>query len=367
MTRVLRCTRIKRRILRPTSLNGASAPTLGNWVPGTPCYGRAGSFIFALLVAAFCAFGAGEQPQPQQANVWRGIFPKPPDDAVKALQITIGTPFNDGYVFINGKYEPPPYRVERYGNVIRINGIQVSRQIVPWAEIAKTQKGFAVRRVSAEPDQEKDAAARDAAGEDEEKDEPSAPQEQPAAAAPRQNPVPHPRRDSLSLEELFGEKPAAARAEWEEPKIAERPAPAARPKPQQRSKRRTPAEVVVFDGEFKHDETTLAHLAKMNDLRTKIDSKLRAGGYIFFGTRYPLTVGNANMTKYMVGKLPDIMRRNTSRDAFVNDMHRAGLSFLPPKVMDDLFRNRLDFLNLQERAKKQIRQDKWRDEMDALK
>ena len=358
MTRVLRCTRIKRRILRPTSLNGASAPTVGQWVPGTPRYGRVGSFILAAFLAAAAAFGAEAQKQPQQANpppAWRGIFPKPPDEVVRALKITIGQPFMDGYVFINGKYEPPPYRVERYGNVIRINGIQVTPQIVKWADIAKTQKGFAVRRVGPEPEEAPQTEDESA---EEEKEAEVAPQ-----AEEQPQPRHQPRRDRLSLEELFGEKPIEAKYE-----------PASKPemrpiqeKPRKASKKpqRPVAEVVVFDGEFIPDETTKAYVENMNGMRTKIDSKLRAGGYIFFGSRYPLTTGNASMAKYMVDRLPEIMKRNSSHDAFANDMHRAGLSHLPPKVIDDLFRNRFDFLNLLERAKKQSGRDKWREIHDT--
>jgi len=363
MTRVLRCTRIKRRILRPTSLYGASAPTVGQWVPGTPRYGRVGSFILAAFLTASCAFGADGQKQPQQQPAsqppaWRGIFPKPPDEVVRALKITRGQSFEDGYVFINGKYLPPPYRVERYGNIIRINDIQVTPQIVPWAEIAKTQKGFAVRRIGPEPE-EAPQAAEEAAEEEKEAESANAAEEQ----QPQPQPKPHPRRDRLSLEELFGEKPI-------EPKNETAPKPAARP--QQEKPRATPkktqrsvTEVVTFEGKFIPDDTTAAHLAKMDGIRTNIDSKLRAGGYIFFGSRYPLTSGNASTAKYMVGKLPEIMRRNTSHDAFINDMHRAGLSFLSQKIMDDLFRNRFDFLNLLERAKKQSGRDKWREILDT--
>ena len=360
MTRVLRCTRIKRRILRPTSLNGASAPTVGQWVPGTPRYGRVGSFILAAFLAAAAAFGAEAQKQPQQANqppAWRGIFPKPPDEVARALKITRGQPFEDGYVFINGKYEPPPYTVERYGNVIRINGIQVTREIVSWAEIAKTQKGFAVRRAGDEPEAAPQTEEETAPEEEKESETASAAEEQP-------RPRPQQRRDRLSLEELFGEKPVESRHETA-PKPAAQPQQPKKPRAAARKPQRPAADVVTFEGEFIPDETTAAHVAKMNDMRTKIDSKLRAGGYIFFGSRYPLTVGNATTAKYMVGKLPEIMRRNTSRDAFVSDMHRAGLSYLPPKVMDDLFRNRFDFLNLLERAKKQSGRDKWREILDT--
>ena len=362
MTRVLRCTRIKRRILRPTSLNGASAPTVGQWVPGTPRYGRVGSFILAAFLAAAAAFGAEAQKQPQQANqppAWRGIFPKPPDEVARALKITRGQPFEDGYVFINGKYEPPPYTVERYGNVIRINGIQVTREIVPWTEIAKTQKGFAVRRAGAEPEAAPQTEEETAAASQEEKESGAT---SPAEEQPR--PRPQRRRDRLSLEELFGERPIEPKHETSPKPVAE-PQPPKKPRAAARMPQRPAADVVTFEGEFIPDETTEAYVAKMNDERTKIDSNLRAGGYIFFGSRYPYTAGNSTTAKYMVGKLPDIMRRNTSRDAFVIDMHRAGLSFLQPKVMDDLFRNRFDFLNLLERAKKQSGRDKWREILDT--
>ena len=85
----------------------------------------------AMALLALSLFGA---PAKMLAPQIKNTFPKPSAAAVQALKVTVGKPFSAGYVFIDGKYLPPPYKVERYGTVIRINGCQVTREIVPWNE-----------------------------------------------------------------------------------------------------------------------------------------------------------------------------------------------------------------------------------------
>jgi len=353
MTWVLFCTRIKRRFLRPTSIDGASALNLERRVPGASRYGRAGSFILCAALTAFSAAasvpGAGAAgAAPRQRQVWRGIFPKPPDAAVRALKITKGQAFSSGYVFINGRYVPPPYVVERYGNVIRINGIQVTRQMVPWVEFAKTQKGFREVVPEEESREEKTADETSAAAEED-----ATPARQPSAA---------PARGAVSLEELFDDGAVAAPASGEERHIAEKhsSAPDVQMKKSETSRpvaknppRRQEKEY-VFDGEFIANPSTDALVEKINDYRMKCDSRLRAGGYLFFGTRYKVQTGNMRMAKYLVAQLPSIMKDSQSYSSFASEMHRAGLSFLPEAVMRDLFLYRhVSFVNLLERAKQQ--------------
>ena len=282
---------------------------------GTSRYGGTGSFsVFAALaVLASAAFAAGDAPVRR-----KGIYPKPPEAAVRALQITIGTPFSTGYVFINGKYEPPPYRVERYGNTIRINGVQVTKQIVPWVEFARTQKNF-TEKAAAGAAPERPAAAE-------------APSEDGTAAAE-------------SLENLFDLPPGGENSRPAQPKPA--------PEPQKaKNAPQAKEEPFTFDGPFVHNEKTQAYLERINTLRTKMDTKLRSGGYIFFGTRYSPVAGNATMAGYMIDRLPEIMRKSTGYDQFVSDCYRAGLQYLPKKVLEDLYRNRYDHIMLTSRVKK---------------
>lgn len=109
----------------------------------------------AFIVATFalCALAAG-------------AFPAIPKESAKALGVTRGRPFSEGIVFVNGKYLPPPYVVERWGTGIRINKIPVTGQIISWNEFLKTQKN--VKVVEPEP-----------AADDHDAAEPAPPKEKP--------------------------------------------------------------------------------------------------------------------------------------------------------------------------------------------
>jgi hypothetical protein len=104
------------------------SPDLERRVSEIPRYGNVGSFnkrgmmmrktFFAVIAATVCLAG--------YSNGNGGIpntFEKPSIDALKALKATVGKPFSAGYVFVDGHYINPPYTVQRYGTVIRINGI----------------------------------------------------------------------------------------------------------------------------------------------------------------------------------------------------------------------------------------------------
>ena len=75
--------------------------------------------VFAALVFA-ASPSAGAQT--------KSAFETVPHDALVQLKATVGKPFTAGLVFVNGKFIPPPYKVERYGTALRINGQQVTGQ-----------------------------------------------------------------------------------------------------------------------------------------------------------------------------------------------------------------------------------------------
>lgn len=101
------------------------------------------SKAFILASFALCALAAG-------------AFPAIPKESAKALGVTRGRPFSEGIVFVNGKYLPPPYVVERWGTGIRINKIPVTGQIISWNEFLKTQKNVRVEKIEPEPPKEKE-------------------------------------------------------------------------------------------------------------------------------------------------------------------------------------------------------------------
>ena len=77
----------------------------------------------------------------------RAAFATVPKQALVELKATVGKPFSSGLVFVNGKFLDPPYKIERYGTAIRINGVQVTNEIIPWTEFLKTQAGARIEKV----------------------------------------------------------------------------------------------------------------------------------------------------------------------------------------------------------------------------
>ena len=99
-----------------------------------------------------------------QANS-KSAFATVPKQALVELRATVGKPFSSGLVFVNGKFLDPPYKIERYGTAIRINGVQVTNEIIPWTEFLKTQAGARIEKVDppagAAPAAEEPAAAEE--------------------------------------------------------------------------------------------------------------------------------------------------------------------------------------------------------------
>ena len=270
----------------------------------------------ALLAAALAACAAG-------AAEVRRSFEAVPKQALVERKATVGRPFSSGLVFLDGKFIPPPYKVERYGTALRINGQQVSGQIIPWDEFLKTQAGVRVERVEA-PASEAPAAA-----------------EEEASAESSYS-------DDLSddFDDLFDDNPKPK-------KKTSRPAarrPAAPPPPAAR---------VIFDGEFKPNTKTKAMVARLNKHRTDLEVMLRKGGAYFFGRRYSAVRADRAPADMFIEVIPQVMKDCSTFEAFSSVARAKGITYLSEAVLRDLFRNRLDYIKLQERAKAVRDERKW--------
>ena len=267
-----------------------------------------------LLVAAFAAAFA------------QAAFAPNPKGAVKALKVESGKPFRTGMVFIDGKYIPPPYTVQRYGLVLRINKIPVTGPLIPWEKFVKTQEGVKVSKsVSGGAPAPADPAAE-------------APEE------PEPEPEPEEEVYSLSfdddpLADLFDDEPTVKKSS---PK-----AKASKPKP------RKPTVTVTysFDGEFKHNDTTKALLKKISQARTEIDAHLRKGGFVCFGSNYSCVKGDAGTARIVLDKLPGLMQTSPDAKALAAGVRASGISFFPDALCSDLYQNRVDYRKLLERQK----------------
>ncbi len=275
------------------------------------------------LVAAMLAVALEAAPA---TPAFTSSFTKPPAASLKALKATIGKPFKTGFVFIDGKYLPPPYTVARYGTTIRINGVQVTGEIIPWEDFIKTQEGVTMSKTESAAPAEPAAEEPEPEFEEEEDDD-----------------------SDSSLDDLFDDEPA--------PKKVKKAAPKRRAKP----KPRKPTVTVSysFNGQFTPNEKTKAYVARINKERTRIDKNLRSGGYYFFGSRYSAMSGDAGAARPLLEKLPDIMRDSSTPEAFRSALFSAGFSYFPRGLMTDIYRHRYEYPRLLERRKVLEEERKW--------
>ena len=251
-----------------------------------------------------------------------------PKASARALGVTRGKSFSKGLVFINGKYLPPPYVVERWGTGIRINSTPVTGQIVDWNEFLKTQSG--VRTVTTEPES---SAAPESSEPEAEAETTSEAQQVESAEA-----------DVNSLDDLFDDdsdktdvkKASKARPE-PKAKVVRKPAPPQKP-------RATVS--YVLEGEFVPNEETKSLVKRINKTRTDVDLALRAGGFICFGDRYPNLSGDSRLLKKLLSKLPELQQQATDEAAFVSSAYAANIVYLNETLLRELYKNRIDYLQL---------------------
>lgn len=255
-------------------------------------------------------------------------MPEIPKASVKALGCTKGKSFSSGVVFVEGKYIEPPYVVERWGNGIRINSTPVTGQVISWNEFLKTQKGVKVVKT-----------------------------ETPAAPAPAPAPVAdvYDDFDDSSLDDLFDDDPKPKK------------------RASQYSSQRSPAPAkpkmsvsYSLEGEFVTNAATKAMTARINAIRTEIDTILRNGGFICFGDSYSRVSGDARSALVLLEKLPELQRRSENLAAFRSAVRAAKLDYLNEVLCEELFRNRVDYPRLQKRFSRLKREKEWNNIIDDL-
>lgn len=245
---------------------------------------------------------------------WAAFQPNP-KGAVKALKVTKGKQFKSGVVFIEGKYIPPPYTIERYGLVLRVNKIQATGPVIPWEEFVKTQEGVSVSKTTTGGDAEQPAAPE--------------PEPEPELVSDDDDPL-----ADLFDDEPSAKKPAAKRKVY-------------KPRP------RKPVVTTTYtlEGEFVPNETTKALVAKINQSRTDVDALLRQGGFVCFGSDYTRVTGDAGTTKMLLMKLPEMMKTCKSASELRQAVRSGGFTFMPDELCRDLYQNRVDYIRLLERQK----------------
>lgn len=258
-----------------------------------------------------------------------------PKASAKALGVTKGKPCANGIVFVNGKYIEAPYTVERWGCGIRINGQPVIAEATPWSEFVKTQPGAKVVKSEAVPaaeaeEEEEEADDLDDAY-DEEDDEDS------------------------SLDDLFDD----------DPKPAKKAAPkksAPKKKAAKKSPKKAKATVTyTLDGPFVPNDASKKLVARVNKVRTEINTTLVKGGVIFFGDKYARVTADAHSAEIILENLPDIERKSKTAADLLASARSVGMVYLSGPIAGDLFRNKIDYIKLQQRR------EKWKKDRELKK
>lgn len=247
-----------------------------------------------------------------------------PKASAKNLGATGGKEIKTGIVFINGKYVPGPYKVERWGTGIRINGKFVTGQIVSWNDFVKTQPG--AERV--ETSVGGDTGASDDDGGGDSMDEGDSMDDLWGDD------------DDMGLDDLFDDEPKPKKA-------AAKKAPA-------KKKAKKPSKKVTYKlkGEFAHNDQTRALLKKINDFRSDIDRHLRLGGMICFGDRYSRVMMDKGPAMKLLDKLPELQQASSSADELMAGIRQLRMDFISRDLCNEFFKNRVDYHSLQQLRKK---------------
>lgn len=250
-------------------------------------------------------------------------FEEIPRASASALGVTRGKQFSSGLVFVNGKYMPPPYVVERWGTGIRINSKPVTGQVIDWSEFVKTQDPANVTKTTPEP-----------------------------VAQPEPQPVEtevevetETDSDTDALDDLFDDVPKPKKAKK---KVVVRRAP---PRP------KAPVPRYELNGSFVRNDASNALVKRINDQRTEIDGILRRGGFVFFGDGYTRVSGDSRTADSMLAVLPELMQNSEGLDAFRSALRSRGMVYIGEIISEQLFGNRIDYRRLMERRHK-IKEDR---------
>ncbi len=220
-----------------------------------------------------------------------GAFEKVPEAAVAALKGVRGKNVSTGFVFVNGHYLKPPYKLARYGTAVYVNDTQVTDQIVPWKTFLATQDGYVAPAATAAPEKKKEA------------------------------------------DDLFDEAPAAKVVAAEKAKAA---------------KEKDDAAAASFTANAQSKKL----LKRIDNYRLEVRRALRAGNVCFFGDRYARVLVEPRLAKRLMAFLPEAMGNAADASALAATCRAQGFPFLTREICEDLLANRADYLLLVERRRK---------------
>ncbi len=265
-------------------------------------------------------------------------LPEVTEDALVELGSTYGTPQMNGFVFVEGRYIPPPYTVTRKGNGIFINRIQVE-QPLSWARDALSgAEGGGASLHSEKPRTKK---ALDADGDFEQVDTAVTP----AAgiqAVPAETPVADPGKTKAvkSIDDLFADE--------------EKPASPVRAAPEAGTAVVTQQVAATAVTEHTPEEIRRgkdAVIANLERLRKGYEQALSRGDIFFFGQRHNRVNGNLGTARMLMKVLPQALRSAESPNDLWQSLKQGGVYFIDLGICVELFKNRMTFTLLEERQR----------------
>ena len=264
------------------------------------------------------------------------------EDAIAEMGTTSGIPQMNGFVFLEGRYLPPPYTVSRKGNALFINRIQFE-QPVAWSYFAAAD-GVATAKKAVDADGDFQTVS--------EKTEKAVTKEERPAQTASDKP-----KTAKSIDDLFDDdakaKPTVKQAAPEAEKAAEETATVPKADagfsaaaPTQRS----PEDVKRLKGELK---------AKLDAMRKGYEQSLARGEFFFFGQRNSRVNGNYGTARALMKVLPNALRQSQSAQDLMQRLNEGDVYFLDFGNCAALFRNRNTFPQLEERLQKIEEDEKY--------
>jgi hypothetical protein len=252
-------------------------------------------------------------------------LPDVPDEAVQALGATEGTPQSNGFVFFEGRYIAPPYKVTRKGNGIFVNSIQVEQ---PFAWMAETLT-LAALPPTKKPEEEvkkSDGDSGDTAvevpGEKTTEDFMSA-SVLPAEVKPVDKTV------GKGLDLLFGDGSAQpATAEKNDSAVEKKAVPVTLTQKQKNELR-----------------------SKLDAIRLRFEMGLSQGEIFLFNDKNGRINGTYGTAKALFAVLPEAVRYSQSPQDLMSRLNQGGVKFLDINACTDLYRNKFNFIGLSERRR----------------
>ena len=284
--------------------------------------------VFGALVFGLFCFGRAVAVE----------LPEVPAEAVAELGSTSGTPQMSGFVFIDGRYLPPPYTVSRKGNGLFINRIQFE-QPVAWSYF---DAATAAPKKAVDADGDFQEVGKTAA-------KPAAPEVPAASEKPK---------TVKSIDDLFADdKDAAAAAKAKTPAADAGQPEAAKPAATVQSApaaQRAPEDV-------KRQKDDLR--ANLETLRKGYEQALARGEVFFFGLRHGRLNGNYGTARTLMGVLPNALRQAQSPQDLLQRLSQGDIYFVDLGICTALFRNKNTFPMLEER----LRAIEEAEELDAAR